>query len=529
MKIKIFITALGLALTQSFISQNEFKKVWETKTSVQNKWNDQNDDFSLILVGDLKDIEMIDGTNGKSLWKFNIKEKLGVKQMEDWFFLWAKEGEPVEIVYKKTKEETKTSVYLNPRTGNVESAITESTLKDKPIGNVSYGKKRKKIYTNECYDQNSKTELKLNFKDKLLKNAASGTMTEMTISANGGNNWTTTVKGKCVRHLCDILLSANEPDMMANISVAGEKVFIVYEGITVLDLKTGRELWNTTFDNIQTSVGLKATQEIGRSPMPVASNDAVYICDFSKGEKAIKKLDINTGSELWKSEKLSKDDVVSQLIITENSIVAKFGGTIRIEKFIPDANGGIGDGTYKAYNSYEGESVIRAYDVSSGKQLWNTEKSENSDKFSRSECTILKHNDKLIACSDKLFYILNTSNGSVIAKSELGKEIGKAKNIFVFNDNYIVEGDEGIASFSSSGAKNYSVSTNKVLFTEFRGDAFIVWTGNEIDNMNEFICFDLNTGKITGKLKGCYKPRFNSNGSYFIRFNDETITKHQTY
>jgi len=39
-----------------------------------------------------------------------------------------------------------------------------------------------------------------------------------------------------------------------------------------------------------------------------------------------------------------------------------------------------------------------------------------------------------------------------------------------------------------------------LLYTEFMVDASIFWKGKEIDNMNVFICFDLNTGKITGKL-----------------------------
>ncbi len=361
------MTLALLAVFAVASAQSEFKKVWEMKASAPNKWNDQTPDLSRILMGDLKVIEMIDGTTGKSLWTFDVKAQLGVKSMEDWFFLWAKEGEPVEVVYKKPKEDAKTSVYLNSTTGKIESSITEATLVDKAVKVRS--KKIKTIFANSCVDEASATTVSITYKDKKLKSALGGSDMDLTVNSSGGNNWTAKFTAKCVRHLCDELLSSYEPDMMVNVSVSNGKVFVVYEGVTVFDLKTGKQLWSTTFDNVQTSVGLKAKQEIGRSPMPVSNENAVFICDFSKGEKAIKKLDINTGAELWRSEKLSSDDVISQLIVTGNTLVAKMGGIIRVEKFIPDANGGIGDGTYKVNYEYEGTSEIRGYDLATGRFL----------------------------------------------------------------------------------------------------------------------------------------------------------------
>ncbi|HQK98090.1 MAG TPA: PQQ-binding-like beta-propeller repeat protein [Bacteroidia bacterium] len=525
MKLKLIALAILFSSTMAY-SQSEFTKIWEMKSQVPNKWNNQNADLSMILMGDLKKIEMIDGTSGKSLWVFDVKKKLGVKSMEDWFFLWAMEGEPVEIVYKKD-DDNKVSVYLNSKTGEIENSITESTLKEKDVP-LAPSKKKNTIFASAAYDESGTTQVFIDYKDKLFKSALSGTELELKISARGSNQWTTRIKGKCVRHLCTDLLSNDESEMMVNVSVSHGKVFVVYEGITVLDLKTGNVLWNTTFDNVQTSVGLKAKQEIGRSPMPVADDNAVYVCDFSKGEKAIKKLDINTGNEIWRSDKLSGNDVISQLLIVDNTLIAKMGGVIRVEKFIPDANGGIGAGTYKVEYSYEGSSEIRAFDVSSGKQKWTSDGFSNGDKFSKSHCSILNVNNSIVACSDKNFYLLNPSTGTATAKSELGKEIGDPKSIFIYKDNYIVQGDEGIASFKSSGAKNYSESTDKCFFTEFRGDAFIVWIGKSIDDLNEFIRFDLDSGKISGKLKGTYRPRFDTTGDYFIRFKDETVTKFTT-
>ena len=518
------LTFLLLVLAQVSFSQSEFKKAWQTKVSVTPKWNAYNNDLSMVLIGDLKEIEMLDGTSGKSLWKLEAK-KFGIKALEDWFFLVDKQGEPVKVIYKKPKDSQKTELYLNPKTGET---LASFSLKDKDKEQIQPRKKSKTIFASSAFDEASNTYLKISYNDRLVKSAMKGTELDLNIEAAGGNNWSTSVRGRAVRHLCDNLLSWDEPEMMMNIFAANEKVFVVYEGISVLDLKTGKLLWNTSFDNVQTSVGLKASQEIGRSALPVADKNAVYVCDFSKGEKSIKRLDINTGQVVWEGQKLSKDDVVSQLMVVDNLLIAKFGGIIRKEKFIPSSSGGVGAGVYKVNFDYEGTTAIKAYDIKTGKEVWSSEQLKG-DSFSKSESSVMLDGNNLIACSNSSFYILNAQNGNVIHKSALGsKEIGKAQAIFAYDGNYIVKGDEGIASFSKTANRNFATSTGKCLLDEFRGDAYIVWTGKDIDDMNEFVRLDLSNGKILGKLKGCYKPRFNTTGDHFLRFNDEVITLYKT-
>lgn len=521
MNTKKIILASCLLIGQSLFPQSEFKKEWETKVDVENKWNSCNADLSMIMIGDLKAFSMIDGNTGKTLWTFNAKEKLGVKSVEDWTFLWAKEGDPVEIIYKKPKEDAKTTIYLDSKTGEINSSFTENTLKDKT--SKPKKNKSKQTFATYTYDQVSNTFIDLYFKDKFLKNSSAGNTFDVTVKASGNYNWSMPIKAKAVTHINRLLLSDEDPDIMMNVIAKNNKVFVIYEGITVLDLKTGSVLWTTTFDLVEAGM---TSQEIGKSPLPTIDNDAVYLCDLSKGEKAIKKLDINTGTLLWKGEKLDNNDVVSELSVVNNVLIAKFGGFIRKAKSVYNANNGAT--TQIAKNIYEGTSDIRAYDATTGKQLWTAEKLFTDDKFSKSECSLLIHENTLIACSAKNIYFIDPVTGNTKHKTELGKEIGKPQIIFEHENNYIVKGDEGIASFSKTGSKNYATSTNKVLFTEFRGEAYIVWTGKDTDDMNEFIRFDLNTGKILGKLKGCYVPRFDQSGNHFIRFNNETVTKHQT-
>jgi hypothetical protein len=521
MKKNILILSTFVLIGNALFSQNEFKKEWETKVEVKNEWNSCNSDLSMIIIGDLKAFAMVDGVAGKTLWTFNAKERLGVKSVEDWTFLWAKEGDPVEVIYKKPKEDTKTTIYLDSKTGAINSSITESTLKDKVA--KTKRSKTKTTYATSAIDDASGTYVDLYYKDKFFKNSSAGNEFELTVKASVGYNWSTNIKARAVTHLNRLLLASDEPDVVMNVMVKNDKVFIIYEGISVLDLKTGKFLWSTTFDMVQAGA---TSQEMGRSPLPTVDKEAVYICDFSKGEKAIKKLDINTGALLWKGDKLDNDDVISQLYVVNNILVAKFGGYIRKAKAIYNPNNGVT--TQRAKIEFEGTSDIRAYEIASGKQLWTASTIFGEDKISKSECGIYLDDDKLIACSSKNIYFLESSSGKVLNKVELGKEIGKPQNIFMDNNNYIVEGEEGIASFSKTGKKNYSTATGKTLLLEYKGDAFIIWSGKDEDDMNEFIRFDLSTGKILGKLKGCYRPRFDTTGDYFIRFNDETITKYKT-
>lgn len=521
MKTKAILLLTLLVFSKLITAQEEFKKEWETKVSVENKWNSCNADLSLIIIGDLKAFSMVDGSNGKVLWTFNAKERLGVKSVEDWTFLWAKEGEPVEVIYNQPKSDSKTAIYLNPRTGQIIPDLTESGLKDKE--NKPRKVKGKQTFATYAFDEGSSTIVELFFKDKVWKNAYAGNTFEVTVKAIGGNSWTTMIKAKAVTHLNRLLLSDDEPDVMMNVMIKNNKVFVIYEGITVLDLKSGAVLWSTTFDMVDAGL---TKQEIGKSPLPTVDKDAVYLCDLSKGEKAIKKLDINTGNVLWRSEKLDNDDVISELLVENNVLIAKFGGYIRKAKSVYNPNSG--GTTNIAKIVYEGKSEIRVFDAGSGKKLWSSETVFTEDKFSKSECGILIDKGTLIAASPKFVYFIDPANGTIKSKTPLGKEIDKPKMIFEYDGNYIIKGEEGIASYSPAGKQNYAVSTKKVLFTEFKGEAFIVWTGKDEDDRNEFVRFDLNSGKIMGKLKGCYYPRFNQTGDYFIRFDGEKIIKYKT-
>jgi outer membrane protein assembly factor BamB len=508
-------------------AQKEFPMVWEGKFSVDPRWNAVSPDLAYVVAGDMEEIEMLDGTTGKALWKYNFKEKHGVKQCEDWIA--HHDTETIEVITQKDKNAPREVNYLDYRTGQV---VAESQLaaRNRDRGTLKRsGFVPKRINKTEVFDAASATIIKLSYDDKKIKSAMGGTNLNIIVQANGGNSWTSNFTGKVVAHMIYDMLPADDGEVILDVSVGHDRVFVVYEGITCLDLGTGKVLWSTTFDNTETSLGLKAKQVIGRAAMPLPAADGVYVCDFSKGERAIKKLDLSTGTVIWTADKLGNDDIVSELVLEGGNLIARFGGLVRNEIFIPSPNGGVGDGTYKVEYTLEGSTSLRAYDAGTGAAKWNTEAMELPDNFKKSECSILNKGGRIYACGEKNLYVFDPATGKVEQQAEYSsKVIGKARWLYAFGDAFMIEGEKGIAQMDSSMKLSYATNTGQCLLTEMRGDAFIVWTGKKADDRNEFIRLDPATGAILGKLEGCYRPRFDLSGDRFVRFDNPKVMLYRT-
>jgi outer membrane protein assembly factor BamB len=517
---------LLLLLPTILHAQKEFPAVWEGRFSVDPQWHTYTDDLGFVLAGDMTEIEMLDGTTGKSLWQYNFKEKLGVKKCQDWT---AHHGtETVEVIVEKGKDGATETVHLDYRTGTV---VAQEQVAGREKVKTKAPKRTKgpiTISQSSCADEASNTSVDLSYDHKKTIGIKNGAELDLTVEATGGHTWTTQFTGRVVGRLTQMYLPADEGDVILTIACGQGKVFVIYEGITCLDLATGKVLWNTTFDNVEVSSGLKVKQEIGRSAKPLVAADGVYICDFTKGERTIKKLDLNTGAVIWKADKLKNDDIVSELVLDAGNLIARFGGLIRVEQFIPAMGSGTSD-TYKAEYIFEGSTSLRAFDAATGKPTWNTMAMELPDNFKKSPCNILSGEGRILACGEKNMYVFEAATGNLLKQGEYNaKTIGKARALYPFDDTYMIEGEEGITRLDAGLVQKYATNTDKCLMTELRGNAFIVWTGKDIDDRKEFVRFDPSTGAILGSMSDCYKPRFDSTGDHFLKFNNEKVTLYRT-
>src|SRR5690606_29497145 len=341
---------------------------------------------------------------------------------------------------------------LDYRTGAVVSSLALEERKKEAPG--------KRVSQDMCYDKATQTTIELSYDRKAIMSATKGTDLNLVVEATGGHAWNAQFPARVVRHLTNDRLPAADGQVLLRIGCSHGKVFVIYQGITCLDLATGKILWNTTFDNVQTSVGLKIKQEIGRAAMPLVAEDGVYICDFTKEERTIKKLDLNTGAVIWQAEKLKKGDVVSELALDGGNLIARFGGLIRVEEYIPGMDGN--RDVYKVNYEVEGSTSLRAYNAATGAPAWSTADTEFAEKFDKRECNILSSGGKVYACGEKNVYAFDAASGKLLQQGEYNaKAIGKASTLYPLESTFLINGEKGIARLSSELKPTYATNTGK--------------------------------------------------------------------
>ena len=75
------------------------------------------------------------------------------------------------------------------------------------------------------------------------------------------------------------------------------------------------------------------------------------------------------------------DDVVPDLQMSGNVLLAQFGGRLEMQTYIPGQNGNAD--VCKSEFKFAGNAGVKAYDTETGKVIWQTSEMKNlEDKFS---------------------------------------------------------------------------------------------------------------------------------------------------
>jgi hypothetical protein len=509
-------------------AQKEFPMQWKMSFPVSPDYKLINADRSLVLEGDMTEFAMIDAVAGKVLWKAEFKEKYGTKKSKSWE--WDRKKNVIIITFKGESKKEEKLVYVDGNTGNM---IDENTFKTtKEIKEVVVKSNMK--WRNSYYIADKDITLDLQFEKSLwIGSSDSKKKRAISVVCSGGKSWVQTVQGNYVRDLCtgfgESFGGPNE-GIYLDITVHGDKVFVIYEGISVLDLNTGKLLWETTFDNSDYSFGLfKSTQTLGRAAMPLASENGVYIADLSDKNFKIKKYDINNGTLLWSSEKFDNDDVVPQLEQVGNVLLARFGGTLEVQEYHPGSSST--PARCVTQPKMVGNKGVKAYDANTGKLLWETFKNkELGDKFGSSITNFLTDEKNIYISSDKNVFALDLTTGKPKFAVPVKKlKIDNPNNIDFLKDNIIIEANEGIASISKTDGKvNFATNTDKCLGTFWVGDAYFVWTGKDVFQHRKFVRLDTETGNLFGKLDDTPHPYFTPDGNSFIKFDGGKMYRFKT-
>lgn len=525
MKKKLFTLALILSAFATAWAQKEFPVIFKSQFPVKTDWRFVNDERSLALGGNKEAIAMMDGLTGKILWTFTMKQKFGVKKCDDWD--WDHTTNAVWILLEPAKKgEDGRKIFLDEQTGAEIGNI--ASRKQAPV--KVQKKSREYVKDALLLDDNSIVNLSYE-RPQIASSIGKGTKMPITVQCSGATSWKLTFEGRVMRSLCTNAFGESRfgGDFLS-MSLIGSKLFVIYEGITVIDVATGKMLWQTTFDNTEFDFGVfKSVQTVGRAAMPVADPSAAFIVDLSNKENNIKKLDLATGATIWQTETFKNGAIVPDLQLAGNVLLAQFGGEVIAQTYIPGTSGR--PDVCKSEPKVMGDFGVKAYDVSTGKLLWQTAgMKELNDKFSGTITNIETAGNIAFFASDKNLFAVEALSGKVVFQVQLSKmKVGKPKAIELLDGNILVWGDFGVASVSSNtGAVNYATNTKKNLDHFWVDEACFIWVGKDIYNLNNFIRFDVKTGAILGGITETGHPKFTPDGSAFIKFDGAKVSRYST-
>lgn len=509
------------------MAQKPFPQVFKSQWPVDVKWREYNYEKTLALGGDLREISMMDATNGKILWTMNFKEKFNIKKANSWE--WDTDKGAVYVKFKTDEKDVEQTVYFDEKTGEKIDDYNTRVAKVKTKRQNPW--KSYTSYAASYSDKESNVNIDLIYTKKVVASATGkGTKTDITVLSSGKYSWSTTFQGRLIRALCDNAMGSGFGGDYINLVVGQGKVFVVYEGLSCFDLTTGNKLWETTFDNADMDFGLlKSRQTLGRAAMPMVAEDGVYVVDLSKGNKKIKKFDLSSGKVIWESPEFGKDDVIPDLHMAGNTLIARFGGKIETQTYIPGTDGR--PDVCKREFKPVGPFGVKAYDAATGKLLWETSKmKELGDKMSTGTSNILVSGSNIIFASAKNFYCMEAATGKVVFKTDISKSgIGAPDEAWVRKDAVIIEGATGVASLNkTSGSLNFATKTKKNFGSFGTPDAYYVWIGKSVFERQDFVRVDLDNGQILGVQKATGYPYFTPDYEEFIKFDGNKVFRFKT-
>ncbi len=522
MKKLIAIGSMFLYVLSAF-AQSPIKLDWKAVFPLKVESRLINEDRTLVLGGNYNELAMMDGVTGKILWKLNYKEKLGQKKAKDWN--WDKDVKVVWVEVKGDNKKENITSYFKDATGEQITDQDYNKLKAEYEKDIRWVKKSTLIV-----DEHG-TDVWLDYvPKKAVAAGGKGAKSKVTVKANRNYTWSTDIEIRYVRSLCANTVGTSNSNDQIRLVYSHDKIFVIYEGMSVLDIKTGKLLWQTELDNSDVDWGIfKLVQTLDRAGFPYVDETAVYVADLTKGQYRIKKFDAESGTLLWQSEKFDNDDVVPSLKVINGVLIAQFGGRLRTETYIPGSNGN--PDVCKTEIKFTGDPGLRAYDTKTGKLLWETSTmKELGDRFSGAITNMIKIGQVVCVASDKNFYLFD-SDGKVKYSTPIkALKIGKPETVEMYTDNVVLLQCEG-------GVALISIVDNKVLFStktgkcfdyQKIGNAFFVWTGKDQFNQSEFVRVDMENGALLSKAKDTPYPYFSPDGEYVTKFDGSKVMRFKT-
>ena len=520
-----------------------FPLVW--KATADNKCNfltTCSRDGNEIVATTQKAVCVLNGKDGSKIWSGDLKTIAGLKDSDT---QWYMEDAGMIFIFNK-KMGADQLLCLDSKTGKVlwqtekYQGVSSNTMIyipelscfgiylkegldmiDAQTGNLKWSVTRfRGAIAKSCYFTDSKELLLLNYKPMSLAALFSGFKNQMMLinAQTGEVKWETQYPG-----IVETKIVTGKPLVDWQFSKDKSKIFLQLFGLKVFDFKTGQLMWKADL-NESLSRGFDGSTVIYDAVAdPLITNDAVYLADFSEifRQKQLKKYDLETGKLLWESEQIgSRKTIIPQLAYVNGMIVAQLGGYVNVQSRKYDSKTGVTTSISKW--KWQGPFGLQAFDASTGKAVWK------SEKFKGRITNLIDDNKNLYVGSEKMFYKLDPKTGTAVYEIDIKvAKVGAPKKLLSFEGKIVTLCDKGVCAYKNADGSIIYTSPVKAL-----SDDYDVYGNNYfLKSKSEIFAYDFNTGKISGSYKfdSKFKWKITKDGNFMYLFKKGAgdITKYK--
>ncbi len=531
--------------TYSFKLPHEGDKVFELA-----------EERNLLLIGDEKQISLLEATKGEIKWNAKFKEiSARLRSVDEIIPMWdagvvflfeRKMGkDQISVIDVLTgKELWATQKYQNISGDNVVyisemDAFAVSTkealtmIKTKTGEELWSTAKFKGVVGAYVYDAANKYLLMLNYKPTNLAALFTGFKNQLVLinMTNGDIIWETDYRG-----IVEKKVVTRDPVLKMNI--IGERIFLALNGLQIYKYSNGEKLFTLAYDQsameaIRSGIPSGyAGRKIVRSTVynaiadPIIDGNDLYIFDMQdKRHQFVKKYDLNSGKLIWSSPELKQLTIAPNMYKVGDKIVLQVGGAAEVQAVCENkVQAGQMTIIYYTnhifYQNYKPYGVM-AFNDSDGTQAWR------SERFSKGVTNLFPSDNNVVVCSGKALYAMDIKTGEEKYEVPLGDDnINNALRIMDYgNDQVLIVGEKGISAHKKSdGSKIWAVRTKRGDFDGVFGKT--AFYGN--DNGDQF-AIDCDNGKFTNYdgRKGARTIQ-TLDGEYLYILEKKNITRAET-
>lgn len=295
-----------------------------------------------------------------------------------------------------------------------------------------------------------------------------------------------------------------DEEKLLAVKTNGKHIATVLDSLMVLDAVSGAFKWHRYYDDHDYSLSLSLTRHgyFGLSAYTM-DDSALYYTD--RNALVIRKVDLETGKNIWASPEFPKSQVFPVMTITKRGLLIQAGGLVE-HRWVETKNTGVMFET-NAYSNFEfrgDDPNLMLIDPEKGSFVWKG-KIKPGEKYI-SNPVWNKDSTQIYVADSKIIYGFSTENGDTIFSwSALKLDLGNVQSMDLdsSNEKLYVFGEKGFAFIRLKDRNLYlREKLGKCTGKHFEiGKLFFVFK-----SYDEFVVIDKARNLILGSYKHNEEP-----------------------